>query len=382
MVGAPVKEQGVDAEGNAAGGGGPKVETQTPRAKKNTSGHGKSASETKKGADGGVGATMSFLAAERSTRRRAPTTIFKAATNTGFPGSEAVDLTSKLLGAQHHLKISNEDKEYEEALQRYKQQLHHQYPSGQIPDKLLQEFNKNRRITKFQESLREGLFQVVFRDPELMKGIDKQLKEKLEFEKDRKSFLPTITKHKGKEIILQSPRIEEIKEAMPRSSPTSSGRRDGNPFAKTNPHLKFGKELNTRKFEFNVEDYFWKKKASLFGPKGFEAQARFRTPQKAVSSTNAPTLDYKGRINPEMLMQYGGLYNKIQSRKSGLPAAREEEKEVAARVASVFSTYAYKRAPQFSSRSMSPYLLANSFNFDVTEILLEVKAAREKQLQE
>ena len=93
-------------------------------------------------------------------------------------------------------------------------------------------------------------------------------------------------------------------------------------------------------------------------------------------------MDYKGRINPEMLMQYGGLYNKIQSRKSGLPAAREEEKEVAARVASVFSTYAYKRAPQFSSRSMSPYLLANSFNFDVTEILLEVKAAREKQLQE
>jgi hypothetical protein len=28
---------------------------------------------------------------------------------------------------------------------------------------------------------------------------------------------------------------------------------------------------------------------------------------------------------------------------------------------------------------MSPYLLANSFNFDVTEIMKEVKAAREKQ---
>ena len=31
---------------------------------------------------------------------------------------------------------------------------------------------------------------------------------------------------------------------------------------------------------------------------------------------------------------------------------------------------------------MSPYLLANSFNFDVTEILQEVKAAREQQIKE
>ena len=30
------------------------------------------------------------------------------------------------------------------------------------------------------------------------------------------------------------------------------------------------------------------------------------------------------------------------------------------------------------SRSLSPYLLANSFNIDVTEILIEVKEAREK----
>ena len=81
-------------------------------------------------------------------------------------------------------------------------------------------------------------------------------------------------------------------------------------------------------------------------------------------------------------MRYTGLYNKIQSRKGGPSVAREEEKEVAARVASVFSTYITKRAPQFSSRSMSPYLLANSFNFDVTEILMEVKAAREQQIKE
>lgn len=77
-----------------------------------------------------------------------------------------------------------------------------------------------------------------------------------------------------------------------------------------------------------------------------------------------------------------GLYNKIKTRRSGLPAAREEEEEVAGRVASIFGAYSRTRAPQFSSRSMSPYLLANSFNFDVTEILQEVKAARERQLLE
>jgi hypothetical protein len=55
-----------------------------------------------------------------------------------------------------------------------------------------------------------------------------------------------------------------------------------------------------------------------------------------------------------------GLYNKIKTRRSGLPAAREEEEEVAGRVASIFGAYSRTRAPQFSSRSMSPYLLANS----------------------
>ena len=259
--------------------------------------------------------------------------------------------------------------------------MRHQYPTGELPEKLVREFEKNRRVAKFQASLREGLFQVVFRDPELMKGIDRQLQEKLEFEKERKSFLPIITKHKGKEFTMQSPRVEEIKQSLQQQILTPSGKKDSSPFPDAYAQNKFGKELNTKKFGFNVEDYFWKKKASTFAPKGNEAQARFRTPQKMVLSTDAPTLDYKGRINAEMLMQYG-LYNKIKSRKSGLPAAREEEKEVAARVAVVFSTYAQKRAPQFSSRSMSPYLLANSFNFDVTEILLEVKAAREKQIQE
>ena len=169
------RELGADGEGQAAGGSGSKVETQTPRAKRKTSGHEVSASETRKGADRGVGAAAHFSATDKKARRRAPTTIFKALTNTDLPGSEAVDLTSKLLGAQHHLKVSDEDKEYEEALQSYKQSLRHQYPSGEIPDKLVKEFDKNRRIAKFQKNLRDGLFQVVFRDPELMKGIDKQL---------------------------------------------------------------------------------------------------------------------------------------------------------------------------------------------------------------
>ena len=48
------------------------------------------------------------------------------------------------------------------------------------------------------------------------------------------------------------------------------------------------------------------------------------------------------------------------------------------KVARIFKEFEHKRAPQFASRSQSPYLLANSFNFDVTEILAEVKKAKDQ----
>ena len=65
---------------------------------------------------------------------------------------------------------------------------------------------------------------------------------------------------------------------MPKQGQSPGGKKDQSSIAKANPHLKFGKELNTKKFEFSVEDYFWNKKATQHSPKGVQAKARFRTP--------------------------------------------------------------------------------------------------------
>ena len=58
----------------------------------------------------------------------------------------------------------------------------------------------------------------------------------------------------------------------------------------------------------------------------------------------------------------------------------DQQKKITDRVQANVRHFHAQRAPQASSKSMSPYLLANSFNFDVTEIMKEVKAAREKQM--
>ena len=99
--------------------------------------------------------------------------------------------------------------------------------------------------------------------------------------------------------------------------------------------------------------------------------------KKASTSKYEPTLDYKGRINQDMMLQYSGLYHKVRNRKLD---DYEDEKSTADRVAQIFLEFEHKRAPQLSSKSMSPYLLANSFNFDVTEIMLEIREARTKEM--
>lgn len=93
-----------------------------------------------------------------------------------------------------------------------------------------------------------------------------------------------------------------------------------------------------------------------------------------------PTLDAKGRINERMLMQYDGLYYKVQSRKIGLPSLYEEEKRQSQNTAELTLNYALKRAPQLCSRSTSPYLMANTFNFDVSDIMLEIKKKRDNRV--
>jgi len=82
-----------------------------------------------------------------------------------------------------------------------------------------------------------------------------------------------------------------------------------------------------------------------------------------------------------MYNYYPGLSKKLQSRVTGFP--EEDRQQVLDQVAGIFSEFLRRRAPQHSSQSMSPYLMANGFNFDVTEIIEQIKAIkRNKEAQE
>lgn len=93
------------------------------------------------------------------------------------------------------------------------------------------------------------------------------------------------------------------------------------------------------------------------------------------------TLDGKGRINEKMLMNYEGLYNKVLARKMGMPSPMNtEEQRLKSQTAHLLFEFEQKRAPQLSARSTSPFLVANNFNFDVTDILIELKQQRDQRL--
>lgn len=109
-----------------------------------------------------------------------------------------------------------------------------------------------------------------------------------------------------------------------------------------------------------------------------DASLRRFTEKKNVERV-VHTLDYKGRINENIYDLYPGLYNAVNAPKTGTSAAQYEHKQlIDESVVNNFRAFENRRAPQSMSRSLSPYLLANSFNIDVTEILIEVKEAREK----
>jgi len=114
--------------------------------------------------------------------------------------------------------------------------------------------------------------------------------------------------------------------------------------------------------------------------KGKKKELSETSPSARKPSMREATLDQKGRINDKMLMQYDGLYNKLKARVVGLPANYQQERDIDNRTDSIQKEYMKRRYPQASSQSTSPYLMMNGFNFDVTEILHEVKASREKRL--
>lgn len=81
-----------------------------------------------------------------------------------------------------------------------------------------------------------------------------------------------------------------------------------------------------------------------------------------------PTLDQKGRINSKMLMQEK-LY--LQHRSNP-----DNDKKIEESTHEVCQKYYLKRCPQLCSKSTSPFLMANSFNFDVSDTLMEIKERR------
>lgn len=81
-----------------------------------------------------------------------------------------------------------------------------------------------------------------------------------------------------------------------------------------------------------------------------------------------PTLDHKGRINSKMLMQ-----EKLFLQRSSNP---DNDKRIEESTHKVCQNYYMKRCPQLCSKSTSPFLMANSFNFDVSDTLMEIKERR------
>ena len=59
------------------------------------------------------------------------------------------------------------------------------------------------------------------------------------------------------------------------------------------------------------------------------------------------------------------MYSKVKLRKIAGSVPSQKDKDVREQLGKIFTEFERKRAPQMGSRSMSPYLLANSFNFDV-----------------
>ena len=65
----------------------------------------------------------------------------------------------------------------------------------------------------------------------------------------------------------------------------------------------------------------------------------------------------------------------------GLPY--DQRKRVAQNVYDVWLSQDHRQCPQAASKSLSPYIMANSFNFDVSMIVDDIKEIkRKKEIQE
>lgn len=60
----------------------------------------------------------------------------------------------------------------------------------------------------------------------------------------------------------------------------------------------------------------------------------------------------------------------------------EEQQQIIGQMLDFMNKFMHRRAPQHASKSMSPYLMANNFSFDMTTIMGGlVKLKKEKELQ-
>lgn len=98
---------------------------------------------------------------------------------------------------------------------------------------------------------------------------------------------------------------------------------------------------------------------------------RFRLKYESV-------LDHKGRINKEVVNVYSGLTSKL---KSGTMEISIDEK-VKNKLDAAIRDFQFKKLPQGASKSMSPYLLANTFKVDFYDLYRGVEEQKEKAKQE
>lgn len=112
---------------------------------------------------------------------------------------------------------------------------------------------------------------------------------------------------------------------------------------------------------FKPEDMFFKNKIKATREQMVMSSHSPETQRfKKFKNKIASVLDHKGRINPELWNELNGLDMKIKQR----IAQGESDVALNMNIDEKIQKYYQKSLPAGASKSMSPYLLANTFKVD------------------
>ncbi|CDW88357.1 UNKNOWN [Stylonychia lemnae] len=113
-----------------------------------------------------------------------------------------------------------------------------------------------------------------------------------------------------------------------------------------------------------------------------KSSQRSRTIEKEVSLSKPKidsVLDKKGRINRDMYVYYEGLEAKVREQISNDGQNNQSIKD---KIDEITKSFVSKQYPQGASKSMSPYLLANTFKVDFYDLYRGVQEQKEKAKKE